>query len=108
MPSYEPGKKIWVILRGDREKANPPRFEAMSLSLREQLALTDEIEATEKLSRREAALELQVIAAKHVTGWVGLSREFASDAFIDVLNLDDIYQLLFSVVGGVEYEEKKS
>jgi hypothetical protein len=108
MPNFEPGKTIWVVLRNDRNKPDPPKFKTRSLSLREQIELTERVDAMEKLPLGQFMEALQTVAGEYVTDWSGLSRPFQPGDFADVLNLADMQNLINSVIGQVEYEEKKA
>lgn len=107
MPSYEPGKTIWVTLRCDRDKPSPPQFKTKSLSMREQMALTDRIDATQAMTPAESNAEIQAIFTEHLLDWKGIETAFDPAAAFDVLNAADVYQLLYAIVGQVEYAEKK-
>jgi hypothetical protein len=107
MPIYKPGKTLTIKTREDRENPDSLSFQTRALSYLEQIELQEAIEATEAMGAKEADGSIRGLIEKHITGWSS-ADPFSVDAVLGAMNLQDVYQLLYAVVGQLSVEEKKS
>lgn len=111
--ALEPDREFWVSLEVDKNKPDDvrPAFCCRAQSMRGQLRIGEAIESTKNAADTSDLFQrLADILSEVVIGWRNLPVEYGPDAWLDVLQAAEAYELLYKVMdaGKVDSEQKKS